>query len=184
MLARLTDVTRHYRALEVATQEFGEGFDRTEFVQASESDEPVALNHVKAVERRLDQLFNYMADLAALGLELAEVRQSEAAANTREDFRRMRDLGVLAGEACGQLVRVAAIRNRMVHDYVARRLRTCTRRCTCCNSHCLSCLRLPGLGPRRVRQARVAGNGRGATATRDALTDAVPSARPNAGRFS
>ena len=74
VLARLTDVTRHYRALEVATQEFGEGFDRTEFVQAAESEDPIALNRVKAVERGLDQLFYYVAELSVLGLQLAAIR--------------------------------------------------------------------------------------------------------------
>lgn len=70
---RLTDVTRHYRALEAAVEEFGEQFDQTQFVRAAESDEPAALNRVKAIERGLDQLFNYVAELSALG-SLAGIR--------------------------------------------------------------------------------------------------------------
>ncbi len=118
VLARLTDVTRHYRALQVATQEFGEGFDRTEFVQAAESEDPIALNRVKAVERGLDQLFNYVAELSVLGLQLAGIRLPGDDANARADLRQLRDLEVLGAQPCNQLVRVAGIRNRMVHDYV------------------------------------------------------------------
>lgn len=50
ILARLTDIERHYRAFEAAIGEFGEGFDRAAFVAAVESDDVRALNRVKAVE--------------------------------------------------------------------------------------------------------------------------------------
>lgn len=118
VLQRLKDVTRHYRALEAAMEEFGEQFDRKEFVRAADSDDPAALNRVKAIERGLDQLFNYVAELSAIGLELAGVRQPQDEPNARGDLRRMRELEVLAHQLCDQLVRVAGIRNRMVHDYV------------------------------------------------------------------
>lgn len=77
VLARLTDIARHYRALDAAMDEFGDGFVRTEFVAASGSDDPSLLNAVKAVERGLDQLFNYLAELGAFGLELAGRRTAE-----------------------------------------------------------------------------------------------------------
>ena len=53
---------------------FGEDFDLHEFTAAYASEDPVALNRVKAVERGVDQLYNYVAELTAFGLELAEVR--------------------------------------------------------------------------------------------------------------
>lgn len=36
------------------------------------ADEPARLNQVKAVERGVDQLYNYIAQLASFGLELAD----------------------------------------------------------------------------------------------------------------
>lgn len=71
VLDRLTDIRRHFRALEAAMAEFGEGFPQEAFVEAGASEVPRALNRVKAVERGLDQLFNYLAELSRLGLELA-----------------------------------------------------------------------------------------------------------------
>ena len=62
VLERLTDVARHYRALEAAMAAFGEGFVRDQFARAAASDDPTELNRVKAIEGGLDQLFNYLAD--------------------------------------------------------------------------------------------------------------------------
>jgi uncharacterized protein YutE (UPF0331/DUF86 family) len=118
ILDRLTDVRRHYRALEAAMGEFGEQFPRPDYAAAAASDDPIALNRVKAVERGLDQLFNYLAELAALGLQLAELREPDSGQSARADLRQLRDSGVIDSELCGQLVRAAGIRNRMVHDYV------------------------------------------------------------------
>ncbi len=98
--------------------DFGESFAREDFAAASGSDDPAALNRVKAIERGLDQLFNYLAELSALGLELAGLRYPDEEANARADLRGLRDLGVIDAGLCERLVRVAGIRNRMVHDYV------------------------------------------------------------------
>src|SRR5215211_742986 len=87
VLARLTDAARHYRALEAAMTEFGEGFPRARFVEAAASQDPADLNRVKAAERGLDQLFNYVAEFNALGLELAGLRQPDAEPNARADLR-------------------------------------------------------------------------------------------------
>jgi len=43
----------------------------------------VELNRVKAVERGVDQLYNYIAELAAFGLELAELRGRRDETNAR-----------------------------------------------------------------------------------------------------
>jgi uncharacterized protein YutE (UPF0331/DUF86 family) len=119
VLARVTDIARHYRALEAAIAAFGEGFPRECFARAAASEDPAELNRVKATERRLDQLFNYLAELAALGLKLARLRAPGAEPNARAEVRSLRDIGVLEPALCDQLVRVAGIRNRLVHDYVA-----------------------------------------------------------------
>jgi hypothetical protein len=71
---RVSDVRRHFIALRTAMAEFGEDFDLEPFRVAYASEDPIALNQVKAVERGVDQLYNYIVELAALGLELAEVR--------------------------------------------------------------------------------------------------------------
>lgn len=71
---RVADVRRHLIALRAAMGEFGEDFDPDAFKIADDSDDPVELNRVKAVERGVDQLYNYIAELAAFGLELADPR--------------------------------------------------------------------------------------------------------------
>jgi hypothetical protein len=62
---RVSDVRRHLIALRTAMAEFGDNFDLDEFTTAYASDDPTALNHVKAVERGVDQLSNYIAELTA-----------------------------------------------------------------------------------------------------------------------
>lgn len=118
VLGRLTDMSRHYRALGAAMNELDEGFSRDRFVAAARSDDSSTLNRVKAIERGLDQLFNYVAELSALGLELAALRAPDAVPKARSDLRELRAINVITASLCDQLVRVAGIRNRMVHDYV------------------------------------------------------------------
>jgi hypothetical protein len=102
VLERLMDLARHYRALDAAMADFGEGFVRDHFALAAASEHPMELNRVKAIERGVDQLFNYVAELSALGLEL----------------KTLREIGVMDEQLRDQLTRVASVRNRMVHDYV------------------------------------------------------------------
>lgn len=83
----MADVRRHLIALRTAVAEFGDDFDLDQFNIAHASDDPVALNHVKAVERGVDQLHNHIAELTALGLELAEVRMRGDELNARRDLQ-------------------------------------------------------------------------------------------------
>lgn len=55
--------------------EFGEDFDLDVFEEAYREDDPVRLNQVKAVERGVDQLYNYIAELAAFLLKNAPAEQ-------------------------------------------------------------------------------------------------------------
>lgn len=57
---RISDVRRHLVALRAAMAEFGEDFDLDAFTAAYDSAEPKELNRVKAVERGVDQLYNYI----------------------------------------------------------------------------------------------------------------------------
>lgn len=58
---RVSDVRRHLRALRAAMAEFGDDFELDAFRAAHASEDPVELNRVKAVERGVDQLYNYVA---------------------------------------------------------------------------------------------------------------------------
>jgi uncharacterized protein YutE (UPF0331/DUF86 family) len=117
IMDRMKDVRRHLAALRSAMAKFGEDFDRDLFVTAYDSSDPDELNMVKAVERGVDQLYNYMADLAAFGLELAEVRARTDELNARRDFEALRRTKVLSAERVAELQQLREIRRLMVHDY-------------------------------------------------------------------
>jgi uncharacterized protein YutE (UPF0331/DUF86 family) len=114
---RVSDVRRHLLALRTAMAEFGEDFDLDAFSAAYVSEDPVELNRVKAVERGVDQLYNYIAELAAFGLELAELRGRRDETNARRDLDAMRDAGVISGELTRRLQRLREIRRMLVHEY-------------------------------------------------------------------
>lgn len=114
---RVSDVRRHLIALRVAMAEFGEDFDLDEFRAAYDTDEPARLNQVKAVERGVDQLWNYIAELTSFGLELAEVRRRGDELNARRDLAALRRIGVLGPERARRLDRLRELRRLLVHEY-------------------------------------------------------------------
>lgn len=114
---RVSDVRRHLLALRAAMAEFGECFELDAFCEAYASEDPIELNRVKAVERGVDQLYNYIAELAAFGLELAELRGRRDETNARRDLDAMRAAGVLSGELTGRLQRLRELRRMLVHEY-------------------------------------------------------------------
>jgi uncharacterized protein YutE (UPF0331/DUF86 family) len=114
---RVSDVRRHLIALRTAMAEFGEDFDLDAFQQAYESDDPVELNRVKAVERGVDQLYNYIAELAAFGLELADVRTRRQETNARADIDSLARIGVIGPERGRRLQRLRELRRLLVHEY-------------------------------------------------------------------
>lgn len=114
---RISDVRRHLVALRTAMSEFGEDFDLDQFEQAYDSEDPVELNRVKAVERGVDQLYNYIAELAALGLELAEIRARRQDTNARADIDSLRQIGVIGSERARRLQRLRELRRQLVHEY-------------------------------------------------------------------
>jgi uncharacterized protein YutE (UPF0331/DUF86 family) len=114
---RVADVRRHLVALRTAMAEFDEDFDLDAFRTAYESEDPVALNRVKAVERGADQLYNYVVELAAFGLELAEVRPRNADLNARRDLQSLRRIGVIGRERAQRLERLRELRRLLVHEY-------------------------------------------------------------------
>ena len=114
---RVTDVRRHLVALRMAMAEFGEDFDLEAFRTAYASEDPVVLNRVKAVERGADQLYNYVIELTAFGLELAEVRPRNADLNARRDLQSLRRIGVIGSERAQRLERLRELRRLLVHEY-------------------------------------------------------------------
>ena len=93
---RVSDVRRHLLALRAAMAEFGEDFEMDAFRTAYASEDPAELNRVKAVERGVDQLYNYIAELAAFGLELAELRGRRDETNARRDLDALRGAHVIS----------------------------------------------------------------------------------------
>jgi hypothetical protein len=114
---RVTDVRRHLVALRTAMAEFGEDFDLDAFRVAYASDDPGLLNQVKAVERGVDQLYNYIAELAALGLELAELRTRDDALNARRDLQALHRIGVIGSQRAQRLERLRELRRLLVYEY-------------------------------------------------------------------
>lgn len=114
---RVADVRRHLIALRTAMAAFGEDFDLDAFRAAYDSEDPTVLNQVKAVERGVDQLYNYIAELAAFGLELAEVRARRDELNARRDLRSLESIGVIGPQRAQRLERLRELRRLLVHEY-------------------------------------------------------------------
>jgi hypothetical protein len=106
---RANDVRRHLLALRTAMAEFGDDFDRDVFAAAFASEDPVVLNRVKAVERGVEQLYACIVELAAFGLELAELRGRRDEADMRGDLTALRRAGVLSTELTRRLRRLGEL---------------------------------------------------------------------------
>jgi hypothetical protein len=120
--ARMTDARRHLIALRTAMAGFGEDFDPQLFAAAHASEDPVALNRVKAVERGVQQLYSYIAELATYGLELAELSRRRDDSNTRKDLDALRRAGVLSGELTRQLQRLRELHRMLDGNATAERV--------------------------------------------------------------
>jgi predicted nucleotidyltransferase len=125
---RISDVRRHLIALRTVMGEFGEDFDLDAFQHAYDSADPVELNQVKAVERGVDQLYNYIAELTAFGLELAEVRQRRDDTNARTDIDALARLGVIGPERARRLQRLRELRRQAPRRVKSARVCASARR--------------------------------------------------------
>lgn len=119
---QMSDVRRHLLALRTAMAEFGEDFDSDLFAAAHASEDPVALNRVKAVERGVEQLYSCIPELAAYGLELAELRGRRDESNARKDLDALRRAGVLSGELTRRLQRLRELHRMLVANATAQRV--------------------------------------------------------------
>jgi uncharacterized protein YutE (UPF0331/DUF86 family) len=121
VLDRVKDVQRHLDALEAAMASFGDDFDLASFQAAFASGDPDALNRVKAVERGVDQLYNYIAELAAFGAELAARRGRHDDTNARRDLDTLAELKVVSRERVRRIQRLRELRRMLVHEYPTAR---------------------------------------------------------------
>ena len=119
---RVGDVRRHLLALRTAMSEFGADFDLDAFRVAFDSEDPVVLNRVKAVERGVEQLSGFIAELAALGLELAGVRGRHEEADARADLDALARAEVLPKELTQRLQRLRELRRMLLRDATAERV--------------------------------------------------------------
>ena len=72
----------------------------------------------------VDQLYNYIAELAAFGLERAQIRARREEANARADIGSLRRAGVIGPERARRLQRRHELRRLLVHEYATA---TCDR---------------------------------------------------------
>jgi hypothetical protein len=112
----MNNVRRHLLALRTAMAEFGEDFDAEVFRETYASEDPVRLNHVKALERGVDQLCAYIAELAELGLELAELRARRDEPSARRDLESLAGVGVLSGELTRRLQRLRELQRMLFRE--------------------------------------------------------------------
>ena len=110
---RVSDVPRHLLALRAAMADFGNDFNADAFREAYASEDPLALNRVKAVERGVDQLCAFIAELTAFGLELAELRGRRDETNARKDLDSLRHTGLFSGELVHRLQRLRELQRML-----------------------------------------------------------------------
>jgi hypothetical protein len=115
----VNDVRRHLLALRTAMAEFGTDFDLDAFAAAFASEDPVTLNRVKAVERGVEQIYACITELAAFGLELAELRGRREEADARGDLAELRRAGVLPMELTRRLQRLRELRRMLARHATA-----------------------------------------------------------------
>jgi hypothetical protein len=70
-----------------------------------------------AGERRVDQLYNHIAELTAFGLESAEIRARRQDTNARVDIESLSRIGVIGSERARRLQRLRELRRLLVHEY-------------------------------------------------------------------
>lgn len=119
IVERLEGLPEEILALESAMEEFGEGFDLSEFKRAFERKDGVkAYNRVQAVERAFSRVQNYVVELAERGARLAQLELPNThEANSTRAFDALRDAGVIDATLCRNLKRAQRARSDVEHDY-------------------------------------------------------------------
>lgn len=97
--------------------EFGEDFDLDVFSAAYEGEDPVELNRVKAVERGVEQLYDFVVQLTASGLELAGLRARRDRASSSADVDALAGAGVLTATLASRLKRLCELQSMLVDEH-------------------------------------------------------------------
>lgn len=101
---------------------FGDDFDLPQFKEAFDTTNDLdAYNRVQAVERALSRVQNFIAELAAAGVKLAELPSSASKRRlspAQQAFEDLRDAGVIDPSVCRRLTRAQTARTRIEHGYV------------------------------------------------------------------
>jgi uncharacterized protein YutE (UPF0331/DUF86 family) len=122
VVAHLEDFPRQLGALETAMAVFGDDFDIKQFKAAFDTAEDLeAYNRAQAVERAVGRVQNYVADLAAAGVRLAELPREplgDRGSAAQQAFEALRDAKVIDAELCRRLVRAQKARSLIEHTYV------------------------------------------------------------------
>jgi uncharacterized protein YutE (UPF0331/DUF86 family) len=125
VLRHLEDFPRQYAALETAMAAFGDEFDLKRFKRAFETTEDMqAYNQVQAIERALERVQNFVAQLADAGVSLADLARPPLAVDgsrAQQAFEALRDARVIDGSLCRRLTRAQKARSAIEHGYVQTR---------------------------------------------------------------
>ena len=108
--------------METAMAAFGEDFDLTVFKRAFNTTEDMeAYNRVQAVERALARVQNFVAELADVAVNLADLPRPPMAddgSRAQQAFEALRDAKVINGRLCRQLTRAQKARSKIEHSYI------------------------------------------------------------------
>jgi len=122
VVAHLEDFPRQYAALETAMAAFGDDFDLKQFKAAFDTSEDLeAYNRAQAVERGVGRIQNYVADLAAASVRLAELPREplgDGGSTAQQAFEALRDAKVIDAGLCRRLVQAQKARSLIEHSYV------------------------------------------------------------------
>jgi uncharacterized protein YutE (UPF0331/DUF86 family) len=122
IVRHLEDFPRQYAALETAMLAFGDDFDLPRFKTAFNTTEDIeAYNRVQAVERAVGRVQNYVADLAIVGVRLAQLERPPIGGDgspAQQAFEALRNEKVIDGGLCRRLTRAQRARAMIEHSYV------------------------------------------------------------------
>ena len=99
--------------------DFGEDFDLDVFTAAYASEDPVELNRVKAVERGVEQLSEFIAGLTAFGLELAGLRGRREEIDTPAELNSLVSAGVLSARLARRLKRLYDLQRMLIDEHAS-----------------------------------------------------------------
>jgi uncharacterized protein YutE (UPF0331/DUF86 family) len=121
IIRHLEDFPRQYAALETAMANFGDDFDLQLFkagFNTTEAEEMEDYNRVQAVERAVGRVQNYIAELAIVGVRLAQLPVGDDGSPPHRAFESLRDAKVIDGGLCRRLIRAQQARVMIEHSYV------------------------------------------------------------------